>query len=372
MAATSGPAASGAGMVGRPVRDLDTPCLLLDLDKVERNLDRMAALFAGSKVRVRPHAKAHKHPGLALMQLQRGAIGICCAKLGEAEVMAAGGVSGLLVTTEVVGPTKIARLIGVARQVEVMTVVDDLRAAERIAEAASAAGLRIKCLVDVNVGQERTGVEPGEPTLELARAVDRLEGLAFVGLQGYEGHLQHVYDEQQRREASASAMQLLDQTAELLLEKGLEVEIVSTAGTGTCRFAAEWKNVTEVQPGSYIVMDSDYRQVQGLGFENALTVLTSVASVNRKDAAIVDAGMKVLSTDSGNPRPKDVDAEYVPMGDEHGKLVFSGGSPLGLGDKVELIPSHCDTTVNLHDRYYVTGGGTVVAVWPIPARGRSD
>jgi D-serine deaminase-like pyridoxal phosphate-dependent protein len=358
------------GAVGLPVQQLDTPSLILDLDAVERNLDRMDAALAKTTVRARPHTKTHKVPNLALMQLQRGAIGICCAKLGEAEVMAAGGVGPILLTTEVVGDAKIRRLLGVARQVPITTVVDDAEAAERLSAAAGAAGLRLPCLIDVNVGQDRTGVEPGEPALMLAERLSSLSGLELVGLQGYEGHLQHVVEPEARREANASAMQLLSQTAELLTERGHRIEIVSTAGTGTFQYAAEWPKVTEVQPGSYVVMDSDYGNVQGLGFENALTVLVSVVSTQRKNAAVVDAGYKTLSSDSGAPRPRGVDAEYRFMGDEHGKLLFADGCPLRPGDKVELIPSHCDTTINLHDVYYVTRGGYVVAVWPIAARGR--
>lgn len=358
------------GAVGAPIDALDTPCLLLDLDAVERNLDRMDRALAATTVRIRPHTKTHKVPNLALMQLARGAIGVCCAKVGEAEVMAAGGVGPLLVTTEVVGEAKIRRLLGVARQVPVTVVVDDALAAEALTAAAEAVGLRLPCLIDVNVGQERTGVEPGEPAVALAERLARLPGLELVGVQGYEGHLQHIADPEARREANASAMQLLSQTAELLTERGHRVEIVSTAGTGTFQFAAAWPRVTEVQPGSYVVMDSHYGTIQGLGFENALTVLTSVVSTQRKGAAVVDAGYKTLSSDSGAPRPKGLDATFGFMGDEHGKLTFENGCPLRPGDKLELIPSHCDTTINLHDVYYVTRGGVVVAVWPIAARGR--
>jgi D-serine deaminase-like pyridoxal phosphate-dependent protein len=304
------------------------------------------------------------------MQLARGALGICCAKLGEAEVMAAGGVGPILLTTEVVGDAKIRRLLGVAKQVEIITVVDDAEAAARVSEAASAAGVRVQCLIDVNVGQDRTGVEPGESAVKLAEHLAGLPGLELVGLQGYEGHLQHVREPEARREANASAMQLLSQTAELLTEGGHRVEIVSTAGTGTFRYAAAWPRITEVQPGSYVVMDRDYGQVKGVGFENALTVLVSVVSTQRKNAAVVDAGYKTLSSDSGAPGVRDVDGAYSFMGDEHGKLTFENGCPLRPGDKVELIPSHCDTTINLHDVYYVTRGGVVVAVWPIAARGR--
>jgi D-serine deaminase-like pyridoxal phosphate-dependent protein len=358
------------GAIGLPIGALDTPCLLLDLDAVERNLDRMDEALASTSVRARPHTKTHKVPNIALMQLARGAIGVCCAKIGEAEVMAAGGVRPILITTEIVGAAKIRRLLGVARQADVTVVVDDAEQAATLSSAASDAGLRLPCLIDLNVGQGRTGVEPGQPALALAEQVGKLAGLDLVGLQGYEGHLQHVKEPEARREANASAMQLLSQTAELLTERGFKTEIVSTAGTGTFRFAAEWPRVTEVQPGSYVVMDSDYASVGGVGFENALSVLTSVVSIQRTNAAIVDAGYKTISSDAGAPRPRSVDATFGFMGDEHGKLTFANGCPLRPGDTLELLPSHCDTTVNLHDVYYVTRGGYVVAVWPILARGR--
>src|SRR5258708_17642807 len=242
-------------VIGARVEELDTPSLLLDLDKVERNLATMARLFMDSSVRLRPHAKTHKVPILALHQLALGAIGICCAKLGEAEVLAAGGVSELLVTTEVVGPTKIRRLLGLARQVNLTTVVDDAGAAEQLSNAAAEARLRLRCLIDLNVGQNRCGVEPGEPALALAEEVARLPGLQLVGLQGYEGHLQHIVDVGERQAANARAMKLLSDTADLLLTKGLPIEVVSTAGTGTGQFAAQWPRVTELQPGSYVGMD---------------------------------------------------------------------------------------------------------------------
>ncbi|MCC7106735.1 MAG: DSD1 family PLP-dependent enzyme [Chloroflexi bacterium] len=360
------------GAIGKRVDELDTPCLVLDLDCVERNLDSMASFFSGRRARVRPHAKTHKTPRIALMQLERGALGVCCAKLGEAEVMAAGGVSPLLVTTEVVGPRKIARLLALARPVEVMTGVDDARAARALSDAALEAGLQVRCLIDVNVGQDRTGVEPGEPALALGLALEQMAGLELVGLQGYEGHIQHIADQDERSEANGSSMQLLGETAALLRERGLRMEIISTAGTGTFRQACEWPHVTEAQPGSYVVMDADYGRVEGLGFEQAMVVLSTVVSVNRRHAAIVDAGYKVLSTDAGMPRPRDLEAAFVMKGDEHGMLRFDGGCPVTVGDQVAIIPSHCDTTINLHDLYYVTRGDTVVAVWPIAARGKSQ
>jgi len=360
------------GAIGLGLDELDTPALILDLDVLRANLDRMAQLFAKTSVRLRPHAKTHKTPNIALMQLERGAIGIACAKLGEAEVLAAGGVRGLLLTTEVVGDTKIRRLVGVSKQVAMTVVVDDFSAAERISDAATAAGLRLDCLVDVNVGQNRTGIEPGEAALNLARKIQTLKGLTLTGLQGYEGHLQFVAEIEERRRLNAQSMQLLTHTASLLAENGLRVDVVSTAGTGTCQMAAGFSGITEVQPGSYIVMDTQYNAVQGVDFKTSLTVLTSVVSVNRPNAVIVDAGYKAVSTDAGQPKVRGMDGDFTTQGDEHGKITFASGNPLSLGDRVELLPSHCDTTINLYDVYHVVSEGRVIALWPILGRGRTQ
>jgi D-serine deaminase-like pyridoxal phosphate-dependent protein len=228
-------------------------------------------------------------------------------------------------------------------------------------------------LVDVNVGQDRTGVDPGEPALALAQRVMELPGLRLRGLQGYEGHLQHIYDEGERVAACGTAMAKLAETARLLKDKGLPVEIVTTAGTGTHKIAGEIPEVTELQPGSYVVMDSDYGQVKGLEFANALTILATVVSRVHPERAVLDVGTKSASTDSGNPVVKGMpEVSYTPGGDEHGKLALDGGQRLKPGDKVELIPSHCDTTINLYDWYYVVRDERVEAVWPIAGRGATQ
>lgn len=359
-------------IIGRSKWDVDTPALLLDLDLVERNIAAMARVFEGTPVRLRPHVKTHKSPTLAQMQLEAGAIGITCAKLGEAEVMAAAGISDILISSEIVGPTKIARLLGLARQTRVLTVVDDLAAAQALSEAAAQAGVRIPALVDVDVGQHRTGIAAGEPALALAHQVALLPGLEFVGLQGYEGHLQHVVDVRARADGVTEAMALLIETRRQIEAAGIPVQIVSTGGTGTHRLVGQTDGVTEVQVGSYVVMDSHYASIEGVEFAHALTCVATVISKAKPDRAVVDAGTKTLSTDSGPSKPKDLPgAEYRPGGDEHGILQYSDGPcPLSVGDKIELIPSHCDPTINLHDCYYVTRGDTVVAIWPIAARGK--
>ncbi len=327
----------------------------------------MAAFVERTGKAVRPHAKTHKSPIVARLQLQRGAIGFCCAKLGEAEVFADAGIGPLHITTEIAGEPKVSRLVALQKRAEVMAAVDDMDAARALSEAMRAAGLMLDVLVDVNVGQERTGVPPPLAG-ELAAGVASLPGLRFRGIQAYEGHLQHVYGEQERRDQWRVCARRILKALETIREKGLATEIVSTAGTGTCAFAAELPEVTEVQAGSYPFMDCDYAKVEGLEYETSLTVLSSVVSRVHADLAIVDAGWKALSTDSGMPEVKGrPELVYAPKGDEHGGV---RGVFLVPGTRIELVPSHCDTTVNLYEEYVCVRKGVVEAVWPIAARGR--
>jgi len=327
----------------------------------------MAAFAKRAGKRVRPHAKTHKSPIVAKMQLERGAIGLCCAKLGEAEVMADAGVGPLLVTTEIAGEPKVSRLVALRRRADVMVAVDDMDVARALSDATRAAGLGLDVLVDVNVGQDRTGVLP-DSVADLAACVASLPGLRLRGIQAYEGHLQHVYKENERRMKWRQCADLMVEAIGQIKARGLPVDIVSTAGTGTCAFAAELPEVTELQAGSYPFMDCDYARVEGLPYESSLTVLSSVVSRQRGDTAVIDAGWKALSTDSGMPVVKGrPELEYAPKGDEHGGV---NGARLVPGERVELVPSHCDTTVNLYDRYVCVRKSVVEAVWPIAARGR--
>ena len=352
---------------GTPLERVDTPALVIDLDAFERNLDRMADFGARTGKAIRPHAKTHKSPLVGRLQLQRGAIGLCCAKLGEAEVLADAGVGPLLITTEIAGEPKIARLVALRRRAEVMVAVDDRDAARALSDAMRAADLTLDVLIDVNVGQERTGVAPTDAG-ELAACVASLLGLRLRGIQAYEGHLQHVYREAERRTKWRECADRMLVARGAILDRGLTVEIVSTAGTGTCVFAAELAEVTEVQAGSYPFMDCDYARVEGLPYETSLTVLASVVSRQRGDTAVIDAGWKALSTDGGMPVVKGrPELRYAPKGDEHGGVE---GARLVPGARIELVPSHCDTTVNLYDQYVCVRKGVVEAVWPIAARGR--
>ena len=348
--------------------EVDTPALLLDLNGVERNITAMASRFARRRLNLRPHTKTHKSPALALRQLAAGAVGVCCAKVSEAEVMAAGGVSPILVTTPIVGVLKIRRLLGVARQAEVLTVVDHLHPARALSDAAVRAGLSLGVLIDVDVGQQRTGVAPGSPALALAEEIERLPGLRLVGLQGFDGQNQHIADWGKRSAAALEAVGLLTDTAQAVRHKGLDTSIVTTGGTGTCDIVPDDGLITDIQAGSYVVMDAEYSQVAGVGFDHALSVLVTVISKSER-GVIVDAGHKGLSTDSETPRPKSLPATYLPLGDEHGMLHGDGTQRLPLGQKLEILPGHCDTTINLYDSYHVMRDGVLVGTWPISARG---
>ena len=327
----------------------------------------MAAFGRKTGKAIRPHAKTHKSPLIARMQLDRGAIGLCCAKLGEAEVMADAGLGPLLITTEIAGQPKMARLVALRKRAVVLAAVDDMDTARSLSDAMRAAGLVLDVLVDVNVGQERTGVTP-DGAGELAACVASLSGLRLRGIQAYEGHLQHVYAEADRRAKWRECADRMLAARDGITTRGLNVEILSTAGTGTCAFAAELAEVTEVQAGSFPFMDCDYARVEGLPYETSLTVLASVVSRQRDDTAVIDAGWKALSTDAGTPAVKGrPELEYATKGDEHGGV---RGARMTPGERIELVPSHCDTTVNLYDEYVCVRTGVVEAVWPIAARGR--
>lgn len=362
--------------------DIPTPALLLDLDRFERNLARMSAHARAAGKGLRPHAKTHKCPEIARRQIAAGALGVACAKLGEAEVMAGAGVRGLLITTAVVPPAKIERLVRLVQQApDTMVVVDDAGNARGVGQAAAAAGVRVDVLVDVDVGTRRTGIQPGAPALALARTVASTPGLRLRGLQGYAGHCAHVMGWTERRAASHAALAPLMVTRALLEGAGLPVDIVAGASTGTYDIDVELAGLTELQAGSYCVMDIDYRRIGGRGgpaltdFEMALTVVATVVSVPTADRAIVDAGLKAFSTDKSFP-PEAVErpgVEYSFAGDEHGRLtVRDPDRPVRLGERVEFFPPHCDPTVNLYDRLHAVRGTRVEAVWDIAARGRSD
>ena len=362
--------------------EVPTPALLLDLDRFERNVQKMAGHVRAAGKKLRPHAKTHKCPEIARRQVAAGAVGVCVAKVGEAEVMAAAGVRNLLITTEVVGPEKIGRLLGVLRrQPETLVVVDHPDNIRELGEAVTRAGLVLNVLVDVDVGGRRTGAQPGEPALDLGRQAMAHPALNLRGLQGYAGHCAHVVGFEERRRTSKRWMGRLMRTRELFEKHDLPVDVVTGGSSGTFNIDVELDGLTELQSGSYCVMDLDYRRIGGPrgpaydDFEMALTVLTTVVSVPSPEMAMVDGGFKAFSTD----RPFVPEAvewpgvEYSWAGDEHGRLTTAEPERLPkLGQLIEFFPPHCDPTINLYDRIYAMRGDTVEAVWEISGRGRSQ
>ncbi|HEY5291302.1 MAG TPA: DSD1 family PLP-dependent enzyme [Burkholderiales bacterium] len=368
--ATSAPAA-----VGMPLAAVDTPALVLDLDAFERNLARMADAVRGKPVRLRPHAKSHKCAHIALLQIAAGAVGVCCQKVSEAEALVAGGVGDVLIANEVVGTVKLDRLAALARRAKLAVCAD---AAENVADldaAAARAGVRLDVLVEINVGADRCGVEPGAPALELARRIVASRNLRFAGLQAYHGGAQHVRSVAGRRSAIGRAAELARQTRELIANNGISCETVTGAGTGSFPLELASGVYDELQPGSYIFMDADYsrNEVDGAWprFEQSLFVWTTVMSRPNAERAVVDAGLKASSIDSGMPQLwKLPGVEYVKASDEHGVLVIAPGAAApALGEKLLLVPGHCDPTVNLYDWLVCVRRGVVEALWPVSARG---
>lgn len=352
---------------------LPTPALIIDQASLEHNLACMASFFADRPAKLRPHFKTHKCPILAHKQIRAGAIGMTCAKLSEAEVLAEAGIKGILIANQIVDPAKIARLAELAREGRLIVAVDQADNLRQISEAALRAGSQVNVVVEVDVGLHRCGVQPGQATLDLARLATRYAGIHFAGLLGYEGHAVLVTDAEQRAHAAREAMRALVDTAELIRRAGLPVEIVSAGGTGTYDITGTFPGITEVEAGSYPLMDTKYRRL-GLPFRNALSLLATVISTPTPDRAIVDAGLKVLTTENGlpevNSRPG---VTLMSLNEEHGRLqVDPEQASLRVGDRVELIPSHVCTTVNLHDRYYVMQNSRLVQIWPITGRGKSQ
>ncbi len=363
--------------IGMPLDMVDTPAVLVDLAALERNLDRLAQAVAGTPIRLRPHAKSPKCPVIALQQMTRGAVGVCCQKVGEAEAMVYGGVPDVLVTNEIVGVSKIRRLVALARQARVAVCADDPDNVTDLSEAAVAYGVRLPVLVEVNTGNDRCGVDPGEPAVALARRIAGSPGLRFAGLQAYHGAAQHIREYARREEAIRQAADRVRRTIDALRSAGLACENVTGAGTGTFRFEMASGVWTELQAGSYIFLDVDYgKNLQASGevgteFEHSLFVLATIMSHAAKDRAVLDAGLKAFAVDSGLPAVVGMpDVEYVRAADEHGKLLLHDpGRALKVGQKLRLLPGHCDPTVNLYDWYVGYRGDRVEALWPITARG---
>jgi 3-hydroxy-D-aspartate aldolase len=361
--------------------DLNTPVLILDVDALDRNIHRMAALAADHRVALRPHAKTHKSVDIARRQIAAGAVGVCCAKIGEAEVLAAGGVAGILITSPVAAPAAIERLAKLAATAEgLMAVVDHPSVAGRIDAALASAGTRLDVVIDIDPGIARTGVASAEAAVALAKAIAASPNLAYRGVQFYCGSQQHIESYADRRAAIVERTAYLQTVIAALAETGFAPEIVTGSGTGTHRIDLDLGVFTELQAGSYVFMDKQYLDCDLVDggeppFEVSLSVDARVVSANHSGLVTIDAGFKSLSTDGGVAvvqRGAPETAFFAFMGDEHAALIAPDiGTQLAPGDPVSLIVPHCDPTVNLYDNYHVVAGDTLVDIWPVGARGRA-
>jgi len=362
-------------MIGTRIEDIDTPCLLIDLDAYERNIERMAGFIKSQGLRHRAHAKTHKSADISLDQMAAGAVGVCCQKTSEAEALVHGGVRDVLVSNEVINPNMIERLAAMATQAKVMVCVDNIDNIDDLSAAAVRYKVELGVLVEIDVGAGRCGVEPGEAAVPLALKIDASPNLRFKGLQAYQGKAQHMHEYSERKAKINDAVKQTRNTIEQIGKAGLECEIVAGAGTGTYEIEGTSGVFNELQCGSYIFMDADYQRIamdDGRlidNFENSLFIYTTVMSKTKTEKAICDAGLKAQSVDSGVAviYGRD-DVEYIGASDEHG-VIKDTDNVLKLGEKLRLIPGHCDPTVNIYDWYIGVRNGVVERILPVTARG---
>jgi len=357
--------------------ELQTPALLLDLDAFEANVKKMADIISGRRKKLRPHVKAHKSSRIGRRQIDAGAIGLCCATVREVEAMAVAELDGILLTTSVIAPSMIRRLVAVRERInDLIAAVDSEDGIDALAKLADR-NRPIGVLVEIDMGQTRTGVTDPETAVRLAKHASAQPNLHYRGIQAYYGHLQHVPTLTERLDKAREKWTYLAKFTDALKAAGLAPEIISGSGTGTHHLDLEHGPFTEIQAGSYLFMDKQYGAVElapgGSPFKTALTVAGRVVSTVQPDRVIVDAGFKAMATDAGPALVHSgapTDATYQFMGDEHGgiRLAEAAARPK-LGDLVMLVAPHCDPTVNLHDRFHVVQGGKLVDIWPIEARG---
>lgn len=357
---------------------LNTPVLVLDRDALDRNIATMAGLAKARGVTLRPHAKTHKSVAIGRRQIAAGAVGLCCAKLGEAEMLAEGGLTGLHITSPVVTPQAIARLIALnAASEELSVAVDDPGNVAALGQASAAADQALGVFIDIDPGIHRTGVASADAAVALAQAIAAQPGLSYRGVQYYCGMQQHIEDYAARRTAIEERTGYLRQVIAALTEAGFAPDIVTGGGTGTHAIDMDLGVFTELQVGSYVFMDRQYNDCDLTGdgtarFETSLFVDASVVSASTPGLATIDAGFKSLSTDGGSPGIVDgapATAHFLFMGDEHAALIGPDAPPIGR--RVTLVVPHCDPTVNLYDFYHVVRDNTLIEIWPVSARGRA-
>jgi len=357
--------------IGIHKSEIDTPALLIDLDVMESNIRFMADFFKGRPATLRPHFKTHKCPIIAHKQIEAGAIGITCAKLGEAEVLVECGIKSILIANQIIGIEKITRLAALARHADMIVAVDAASNLYDLSKAAQAFGSEIGVVVDVDVGMGRCGTRSIDEAVALARLSLSLGNLKFRGVMGYEGHCVFIHDKQERTEKCHLADSILVKAADAIRQAGIDVEIVSGGGTGTYDITGEYPGITEIEAGSYVFSDARYSGVIGQ-FKPALSILTTVISRPEQDIVITDAGLKTMTSEFGMPVLRGIKgAELIKLSEEHGKIHLERDIPeLKTGDKVEIIPSHGCTTINLHDYYFGIRADRLETVWKVAARGK--
>lgn len=366
-------------MVGMDESEIQTPCLVIDLDAFEHNIRVMRDYIEKAGVRHRLHGKMHKSVDAALYQIEQGkACGVCCQKVSEAEVFARAGIKDILVSNQVRDPHKIDRLARLPKLgARTLCCIDDPDNVAELSAAAVRHGSEIEVLVEIDCGAGRCGVSPGQAVVDLARAVDSADGLKFAGIQAYQGAMQHLQDYSERKARIADAIDMVRESMTLLQAEGLECDIVGGGGTGSYYFEGSSGVYNELQCGSYAFMDADYQTIHDENgqpvseFRNALFILTAVMSHAKADKAICDAGLKAQSVDSGMPYVFGrEDVKYIKCSDEHGVIEDPEGV-LGINEKLRLVPGHCDPTCNVHDWYVCVRNGKVEALWPVSARGKA-
>jgi D-serine deaminase-like pyridoxal phosphate-dependent protein len=363
-----------AARVGDHINEVDTPALILDLNAFERNLKCLQNAVSRAGVRLRPHAKSHKCPEIALRQIQAGAVGICCQKVSEAAVFVDAGVPDVFITNQVVGEKKVAHALDLATRARIGVLVDDEDQISAFARASAERQVSIDVYLEIDVGMGRCGVVSIERAVAMAQQIDTAPYLNFMGLQCYHGSAQHYRLPEERQQAIAAVCAKAAAAKAAIEDVGIRVERISGAGTGSVMLESNSKLFNEVQAGSYILMDRDYatnqRDPDDLPFEHALFVKTAILSHPTANRAVVDAGLKASSVDSGMPVVwQRSDAKYIKASDEHGVLELTANSTLKLGDYVMLVPGHCDPTVNLYDEIIGVRGERVEVIWPVAARG---
>lgn len=360
-----------SSLIGQPKTAVDTPALLVDLDLMEANIKRVAETCRAHGVGWRPHTKGQKTLEIIRKELDAGAIGVTCAKLGEAEVLAAAGVRDILIANQIVGATKMRRLIALLDNADPIVAVDNTAHVTELTAALHGTDKTLRVVIEVDIGMHRAGVLPGAPVVALARAVAAQPGLRFVGVMGWEAHAVTIADPAEKARVAADAIALLTSSADACRNAGLPVDIVSCGGTGTFPYCAQQPGVTEIEAGGAIFSDMLYRTLFHLDFPAALTLMATVTSRPTATRVIIDAGKKAMSSDGAVPMPLGVQSDSVKLSAEHGTIDLAAPNDVPrIGDKLELIVGYSDTTVHLHEEIVAVRNGKIEAIWRIAGRGR--